>query len=74
MPPVPSVPGAQVVRALEKAGFVLSRVRGSNHILRHDDGRVVSVPVHSGQDMPKGTLRNVLALTGITVDELNDLL
>ncbi|MBB5965023.1 putative RNA binding protein YcfA (HicA-like mRNA interferase family) [Planomonospora venezuelensis] len=42
--------------------------------MRHDDGRVVSVPVHSGQDLPKGTLRNILSLTGITVDELNDLL
>jgi predicted RNA binding protein YcfA (HicA-like mRNA interferase family) len=74
MPPVPSIPGAQVVRALEKTGFALARVRGSHHILRHDDGRVVSVPVHSGQDLAKGTLRNILALTGITLDELSDLL
>ncbi|WP_326821489.1 type II toxin-antitoxin system HicA family toxin [Streptosporangium sp. NBC_01756] len=42
--------------------------------MRHDDGRVVSVPVHSGRDMPKGTLRNILSLVGITVDELTDLL
>ncbi|MEU6711930.1 type II toxin-antitoxin system HicA family toxin [Nonomuraea sp. NPDC046802] len=32
------------------------------------------MPVHSRQDLAKGTLRNILALTGITVDELNDLL
>ncbi|MFB9964195.1 type II toxin-antitoxin system HicA family toxin [Sinosporangium siamense] len=74
MPPVPSLPGAQVVRALEKAGFDVARVRGSHHILRHEDGRVVSVPVHLGRDLPKGTLRNILSLAGMTADELTDLL
>jgi predicted RNA binding protein YcfA (HicA-like mRNA interferase family) len=59
---------------LEKAGFSLARIRGSHHIMRHDDGRVVSVPVHPGRDLPKGTLRNVLSLAAITVDELTDLL
>jgi predicted RNA binding protein YcfA (HicA-like mRNA interferase family) len=42
--------------------------------MRTDNGRVVSVPVHPGRDRPKGTLRNILSLTGITVDELTDLL
>ncbi|MEQ4718144.1 type II toxin-antitoxin system HicA family toxin [Nonomuraea sp. B19D2] len=59
---------------MEKAGFAIARVRGSHHVLRHDDGRVVSVPVHLGRDLPKGTSRNILSLTGITADELTDLL
>ena len=74
MPAVPSVTGAQVARALEKAKFSLARIRGSHHIMRHDDGRVVSVPVHPGRDLPKGTLRNILSLASISVDELANLL
>jgi predicted RNA binding protein YcfA (HicA-like mRNA interferase family) len=74
MPPVPAVRGLQLVKALEKAGFELARVRGSHHVLRHTDGRTVAVPVHSGRDVPPGTLRGVLRIIGMTVDELIDLL
>jgi len=41
--------------------------------MKHPDGRTVSVPVHN-KNMPKGTLRNVLAIVGMTADELRDLL
>ncbi|HKB30773.1 MAG TPA: type II toxin-antitoxin system HicA family toxin [Streptosporangiaceae bacterium] len=34
----------------------------------------VVVPVHSGHDMPKGTLRGILAIVGMTADELHRLL
>ncbi|MBO0869514.1 MAG: type II toxin-antitoxin system HicA family toxin [Micromonosporaceae bacterium] len=71
---IPAVPGAQVVKALERVGFTLVRVSGSHHLLRHGDGRTVVVPVHGGHDLPKGTLRNVLAIIGMTPDELRKLL
>jgi predicted RNA binding protein YcfA (HicA-like mRNA interferase family) len=71
---IPSLPGIRVVRALERAGFKVTRVRGSHHMMRHPDGRSVSVPVHSGHDMPKGTLRSVLSIIGMDVDELRELL
>lgn len=74
MPPVPSLPGERVVRALEKAGFELARVTGSHHVMRHRDGRGTTVPVHPGRDIAKGTLRGILADTGITVEELRRLL
>ncbi|MHB1534148.1 MAG: type II toxin-antitoxin system HicA family toxin [Acidimicrobiales bacterium] len=74
MPPVPSVSGERVVRALEKAGFVEVRTTGSHHIMRHPDGRGTTVPVHAGRDLAKGTLRGILADTGLTVDELKQML
>jgi predicted RNA binding protein YcfA (HicA-like mRNA interferase family) len=55
MPPVPSVSGERVVRALEKAGFVEVRTTASHHIMRHPDGRGTTVPVHAGRDLAKGT-------------------
>jgi predicted RNA binding protein YcfA (HicA-like mRNA interferase family) len=70
MPPVPAVRGDKLVRALERAGFDVTRIRGSHHRLRHPDGRSTTVPVHPGRDVPKGTLRSVLDDAGMTVEEL----
>jgi predicted RNA binding protein YcfA (HicA-like mRNA interferase family) len=66
---IPVVPGAKVVKALESAGFTVARINGSHHVMQHPDGRTVPVPVHAGQDMPKGTLRNILTIIGMTPDE-----
>ncbi|MGB0075595.1 MAG: type II toxin-antitoxin system HicA family toxin, partial [Terracidiphilus sp.] len=38
----------------ERAGFAVTRVSGSHHVMRHADGRTVIVPVHAGKDMAKG--------------------
>lgn len=69
MPQLPSLPGAAVVKALEKAGFSVIRINGSHYRLRHADGRSTTVPVHSGRDVPRGTLRAVLQQCGLTVEE-----
>ena len=74
MPQVPAVRGDQVIKALEKVGFLVVRVRGSHHVLRHADGRGTTVPVHQGRDLAKGTLRNILADAGLTVEELKRLI
>ena len=70
MPPVPAVRGDKLLKALERAGFTLTRVSGSHHRLRHQDGRATTVPVHPGRDVPKGTLRAILQDAGLTVDQL----
>ncbi|GLZ14696.1 addiction module toxin, HicA family protein [Actinomadura sp. NBRC 104425] len=69
MPPVPTLPGVQVVKALERAGFDLVRVTGSHHRMSHPDGRHVTVPVHRGRDMPRGTLRAIIRDAGMTVEQ-----
>lgn len=70
MPPVPAIRGAALVRALERAGFKVTRVKGSHHRLRHPDGRSTTVPVKSGKDLPKGTLRSCLQDVAMNVDDL----
>jgi len=74
MPPVPSLPGERIVRALERAGFKVVRIAGSHHIMRHPDGRGTTVPVHPGGDVAKGTLRGILSDVGMTVEDLQRLL
>ncbi len=74
MPPVPSVRGERIVRALEKAGFKVARVTGSHHIMRHPDGRGTTIPVDQGRDVAKGTFRGILSDIGMTIKELQRLL
>jgi predicted RNA binding protein YcfA (HicA-like mRNA interferase family) len=68
MPALPVLPGAAVVRALERAGFEVVRVSGSHHRMAHPDGRRRTVPVHRA-DMKRGALRHVLRDCELTVDE-----
>lgn len=42
--------------------------------MRDPDGRTVPIPVRPGRDMPKGTLRNILAIIGMEADEMRELL
>ena len=70
MPPVPALPGERIVRALERTGFKVARVRGSHRIMRHPDGRGTTVPVHPGRDVAKGTLRGILSDVGMNIEEL----
>lgn len=71
---LPTVTGAELVRALQAAEFVLTTTRGSHHRLKHPDGRATTVPVHAGKDVPKGTLRSVLRDVGMSAGDLRRLL
>jgi predicted RNA binding protein YcfA (HicA-like mRNA interferase family) len=64
------VTGAELVKALQAAGFDLTSTRGSHHRLKHPDGRATTVPVHAGRDVPKGTLRSVLRDVGLSAEDL----
>lgn len=48
----------EVLKRLEKEGFVRVSQRGSHMKLRHEDRRVVIVP-HPKKDLPPGTLHNI---------------
>jgi predicted RNA binding protein YcfA (HicA-like mRNA interferase family) len=75
-PGLPAVDGRRVIRALQRAGFVIDRIAGSHHLLvRPDDPtRRVTVPVHGGKDLKAGTLRSIIWQAGLTVEEFHDLL
>ena len=57
---LPPVTGADVVRALEKEGFVFVRQKGSHAYLRHPDGRGTVVPLHSGETLGPGLVSKIL--------------
>ena len=72
---LPALTARQVIRALERGGFVISRTSGSHCRLIHgtDPTRKVTVPVHSG-DLKRGTLRAIIAQSGMTVSQFLALL
>jgi predicted RNA binding protein YcfA (HicA-like mRNA interferase family) len=69
------VNGREIIRALQRAGFVVDRQTGSHVILVSQDGeREVSVPSHGGRDLPVGTVRGIIKDAGLTVEEFRRLL
>ena len=74
MPKLPAVTAKQLISVLEKIGFETVRQRGSHVRLRHPDSRVVSVPVHSSQDIGRGLLRKILRDAELTREEFIELL
>ncbi|HEY2859917.1 MAG TPA: type II toxin-antitoxin system HicA family toxin [Terracidiphilus sp.] len=63
-----------MIRALKKLGFVVIRIQGSHHRLRHSDGRVTTVPVHAGETIGPGLLSQILRDCELTHEQLEDLL
>lgn len=73
MPKLPVVSAKQLIKILENLGFRESRQKGSHKFFKHEDGRVTSVPFHSG-DIGKGLLRKILNQVKVTPEELRKLL
>jgi predicted RNA binding protein YcfA (HicA-like mRNA interferase family) len=59
----------EVVALLVSHGFVEVRQRGSHKQFRHPDGRVTTVPFHSGRDISPGLLRKIAEDVRMTLDE-----
>jgi predicted RNA binding protein YcfA (HicA-like mRNA interferase family) len=72
MSKLPSLKSRDVIRVLERIGFVEHRQRGSHKIFKKDPLRVV-VPVHS-RDLKRGTVRSIIEQTGLTEEEFIKLL
>ena len=70
----PAVRGKDLLSALGRAGFVVVRVKGSHHFVRHADGRSTVVPVHSGETLGVGLLSHILRDCKLSRSELQQLL
>jgi predicted RNA binding protein YcfA (HicA-like mRNA interferase family) len=68
------ISGKDLVKLLEEIGFVVVRINGSHHRMKHGDGRVTTVPVHKNEDIPKGLLRKIVREDlKIEMDEFNEI-
>ena len=70
----PSVKGKDLISALRGEGFVVIRVKGSHHFIRHSDGRATVIPVHAGETLGPGLLASILRDLKLTREQLHKLL
>lgn len=70
----PRVTGDEPIAALRRAGFSVTRVRGSHRFLSHDDGRRTVVPVHAGETIGPGLLHKILRDCELSMDEARKLI
>ena len=67
---VPVLKPREVVRLLEKLGFVEARQRGSHKQFKHPDGRFTTVPDHKGRDISPFLLRKIADDIKLSVEDL----
>jgi predicted RNA binding protein YcfA (HicA-like mRNA interferase family) len=72
---LPALKPRDVLRALEKAGFVVHHVSRSHYVLKHPErgNRRVTVPWHN-RDLKRGTLAAIIEQAGFTASEFIELL
>ncbi|NLB66098.1 MAG: addiction module toxin, HicA family [Lentisphaerae bacterium] len=54
-----------------RLGFVVIRIKGSHHFLRHPDGRATVVPVHKGETIGRGLMAKILSDCEVTREALH---
>jgi len=65
---LPQVSGKELVKALEKPGFVVKRVTGSHHVMFNPETkRIVPVPYH--ETVSKGVLLDAIKQSGLTRED-----
>ena len=67
MKKIPALNARKVIGALEKAGFVFIRQKGSHRIYR-EGNRLLVVP-HHNKDLKKPTVRSIIEQSGMTAEE-----
>jgi len=70
MPKLPPLKPREIVRFLERHGFVLDRTTGSHQIFYHPNSRRRAVVPRHNRDLPKGTLMSLLRETGFSREEI----
>jgi predicted RNA binding protein YcfA (HicA-like mRNA interferase family) len=57
---LPVIRGKELIAFLEKLGFTIIRKRGSHVRMKTDNSRYTTIPVLTGEDIPKGLLRKII--------------
>lgn len=70
----PKLSGKNLIRLLKSLGFEVVRIKGSHHILKHKDGRMTVVPVHTSEIIGPGLLNKILQDCELTLEKFLDLL
>lgn len=73
MSKLPIISGTKAVKAFSRAGWISARQTGS-HFIMIKEGSVVTLSVPMHNEIDRGTLRKLISLAGLTVEEFANLL
>ncbi|MFH1392636.1 MAG: type II toxin-antitoxin system HicA family toxin [bacterium] len=74
MSKLPIIKPKELIRVLNRLGFFEFHRVGSHAQFKHPDGRRITVPVHSGKDINKKTLKGIINDLDISIEEFIDVL
>jgi len=60
MPKLPMLNAREVIKILNKLGFIFRRQEGSHMFFEHPDGRTTVIPNHPGKDIGRGLLNKII--------------
>lgn len=66
---LPILKARDVIKVLRKLGFHEVRQKGAHVCFKNYDGRFTLVPIHGGEDISRGLLRQILREIEITPEE-----
>lgn len=72
---LPRISGKDVLNACLRGGLKLIYVRGSHHyVSKTTAGSIVTIPVHGNKILKPKTLKSILELAELSIDDLKNLL
>ena len=69
---LPVLDAKTLEKVLLDLGFEKTRQKGSHAFYRHKDGRTTTIPHHSGRDLARPLLREILREIELAPEELLD--
>ncbi len=67
---LPRVTASEIIKVLEKTGFILTRQSGSHKIYKNDAGRRTTVPFHSAKILHPKVLKSILNEADLSIEDL----
>jgi predicted RNA binding protein YcfA (HicA-like mRNA interferase family) len=67
---LPAKNSKELIKILEKKGFIFSRQSGSHAIYANRNGLKVTVPIHGKKELGKGLLKQILKDAGLNNEDL----
>ena len=71
---LPALKARNIIYVLRQLGFYEVRQKGAHIFFQHPDGRCTLIPRHSGEDIGRGLLRQILREIKLTPEEFLKLL
>jgi len=70
MSKLPTFNGLEIIKKLEKIGFISIRQKGSHVFVKHKkDDRTTIIPIHKGKDIDRSLLSKILRDLEISPEE-----